>query len=545
MVMKVQTDNDFMYFGLLTSEQRDALLRLQQAVKVKNGYRIPLNVWSAREVWQQFPQVREEMERVGKKLKREVDDLTKARLLSETPAIHERAHYHDNLRGYQNADIFYLKHLPAAGVFNEQRTGKTPTVIHLLRQVFKKDYGDKAVIVTPASLIYNWQREIEKWTPDLKPRIITGTKAKREKGYAEFRSGVLIISKDTLKQDIERITQEFDVIIVDEAHFLRNYKTAQSKAVFRLKGKRRYALTGTPTVKHPVEIFGILHFLYPSKYPSFWQFADRYFNIGDNYAGYKEVLTPKRERLDELQQIVGILSVQRKRREVMQWLPEKERSTFYCEMTSGQRKAYDEMLQYFFVEETELDAPSVLAQLIRLRQICLDPTLLGIDAPSGKTDALMEWLTESLPKGEGVVIMSMFTSYLKMIFAKLSEKGFRVGMIHGEMDNEDKMKEAEKFQNGEIDILLCNIISAGTGFTLDRAEVVIFTDKAYNPAENEQAEDRITPTTPDKVHKHSIISFVSQNSVDERINELLDKKKSLTDLINEGGLKAIKNLLQL
>ena len=198
------------------------------------------------------------------------------------------------------------------------------------------------------------------------------------------------------------------------------------------------------------------------------------------------------------------------------------------------------MLEYFFVEETELDAPSVLAQLIRLRQICLEPALLNIEAESAKTEALLEWIDDNKT---AVVIMSMFTSYLKRLYKLLSDAGYKVGMITGEMTNADKMESATRFQNGQIDILLCNIISAGTGFTLDRADTIIFTDKAYNPAENEQAEDRITPTTPDKVHKHTIISFVCQNTVDEKINALLERKKSLTDLINEGGMQAVKLLL--
>jgi len=224
----------------------------------------------------------------------------------------------------------------------------------------------------------------------------------------------------------------------------------------------------------------------------------------------------------------------------MQWLPDKQRTTFYCEMGTKQQKAYREMLEYFFVEETELDAPSVLAQLIRLRQICLEPALLNIEAESAKTEALLEWIDDNKT---AVVIMSMFTSYLKRLYKLLSDAGYKVGMITGEMTNADKMESATRFQNGQIDILLCNIISAGTGFTLDRADTIIFTDKAYNPAENEQAEDRITPTTPDKVHKHTIISFVCQNTVDEKINALLERKKSLTDLINEGGMQAVKLLL--
>jgi len=284
-----------------------------------------------------------------------------------------------------------------------------------------------------------------------------------------------------------------------------------------------------------------LHFLYPKKFPSYWQFAERYFQVGQNFMGFNEVGNVKSHRKEELQEMLGIISVQRKRKDVMQWLPDKERTTFYCEMTTKQKKAYEEMLQYFFVEESDVDASTVLAQLTRLRQICLEPSLLELDTGSGKTDALLDYLKES--SNEPIVIMSMFTSYLKYVKPLLENIGLKVGMIHGEMSNKEKMEQAEKFQRGEIDLLLCNIISAGTGFTLDRAETIIFMDKAWNPAENEQAEDRITPTTQEKTHKHSIISFVCQNTIDEKINALLENKKSLTDIVNEGGLEAIKKLL--
>ena len=536
--MKVTTDKHFIYIGMIDSRQRDILLSEHNAVKVKSGYRLPKNIGVCRELYQQFPAIHDEVEIIGKGLRNELNALLTYRQASESETIRKRAGYNDDLREYQNSDIYYVSQLKAAGIFNEQRTGKTPTAIHLLKKFFEWEHKRTAIIISPASLIYNWQREFEKWTPGISTTVIAGTKAKREKGYANFEKGVLIISKDTLKQD--KPTISFDVAIVDEAHFLRNWKTSQSKAVFAVKAERRYAMTGTPTVKHPSDIFGILHYLYPEKYPSYWQFADRYFVINDNYMGYKEVLSEKKHRIGELQEIIGTISVQRKRRDIMQWLPDKQRTTFYCEMGTKQQKAYREMLEYFFVEETELDAPSVLAQLIRLRQICLEPALLNIEAESAKTEALLEWIDDNKT---AVVIMSMFTSYLKRLYKLLSDAGYKVGMITGEMTNADKMESATRFQNGQIDILLCNIISAGTGFTLDRADTIIFTDKAYNPAENEQAEDRITPTTPDKVHKHTIISFVCQNTVDEKINALLERKKSLTDLLNEGGMQAVKLLL--
>jgi SNF2 family DNA or RNA helicase len=400
---------------------------------------------------------------------------------------------------------------------------------------------NKAIIVTPASLIYNWEREFQKWYPDASVHVVTGDKAKRRKLYNN--DGIIIVSKDTLKLDISDISSVYDVAIIDEAHFLRNYKSSQSKALFKLKANRKYALTGTPTVKHAVDIFGILHFLYPKKFPSYWQFAERYFELGQNYMGHSEVGSPRHNRLIELQSMVDLMSTKRKRYEVMKWLPNKQYETFYCEMSNEQRRLYKDMLDYFvtFDEngDNELDASTVLAQLTRLRQLCLEPSLVGFTTPSAKTQALIEYVENN---DEPVVIMSMFSSYLD-ILENIFSKDRKVAKIVGTISSKEKQAIAEKFQRGEIDVLLCNIISAGTGFTLDRAETIIFTDKAWNPADNEQAEDRITPTTEHNVHKHHIISFVCQNTVDERINTLLEQKKSITDIINEGGIKAIKKLL--
>lgn len=534
--MKIQVLDGFVYFDELTSIEKQTLERLDAVLVKKKGLRLPLHLWSLREIWKHLPSARTEvLEKYGKLTKEEFDRHVYLRQESELvqPIF-------GGLRPYQAQDEYYLRHLKNAAVFNEPRTGKTPTLITLVESIRPQ----KTIVVAPASLIWNWSREFKKWYirgyQDLK--VVSGTKVKRKEIYDNFSKGILVISKDTLKQDIDVIKTNFDVAIVDEAHFLRNYKTAQSKAVFKIKADRKYALTGTPSVKHPSDVYGILHFLFPTQYPSFWQFAERYFDVSQNHLGYTEVGSIKPSRLEELQQLLGIISVQRKRSEVMQWLPDKERTTFYCEMSNVQKKLYDEMAEYFIakLDEEEVDAPTVLAQLTRLRQLCLEPSLLGFDCNSAKTDALVEYVNDLR---EPVVIMSMFTSYLDRL-ENIFGESLKVAKISGKIDSVEKQRIAEQFQRGEIDVLLCNIISAGTGFTLDRAETIIFTDKAWNPADNEQAEDRITPTTEDKVHKHHIVSFVCQNTVDERINELLEQKKSLTDLVNDGGSQAIKFLLQ-
>jgi SNF2 family DNA or RNA helicase len=537
--------------------------------KKENAYRFPKNIHVLYELVTRYPRLSENDQfiELGKSLKKAQQTYLTYRKQDIT--IDQR------LRPYQNTDVNYLKRLPAAGIFNEPRTGKTPTSIILMKELGTK----RNLIISPASLIWNWAKEFEKWYPECKIFVSNGTSRKRSQLYVDFFSykgiKVLIISKDTWKSDHIKLEIGtgimYDTCFVDEAHYLRNHKTAQSKAIFQIKADRRYALTGTPTVKSGVDVWGILHFLYPTKFPSYWQFVERYWNVGTDWMGHAEIKDIRQDRKQELQELIGFISVQRKRSEVMNWLPDKERTTFHCMMEGKQLKAYQSMLENFFVyldngevlkcqhatevggsldqpwmkavrnESGEIvDAANILTQITRLRQICLDPKLLGIDAPSAKSKALLEWLDDNR---EPVVIMSMFTSYFELIKEDIEKLGLKVGMIHGKMSNQEKEDAKVKFQEGKLNVLLCNIISAGVGFTLDRAETILFLDKAWNPSENEQAEDRITPTAQERNHKHTIISMVCANSVDERINNILEAKKSLTEIINEGGREAIKKLL--
>jgi SNF2 family DNA or RNA helicase len=545
--MKIKYDNDFLYCSGVAPGEKNVMENFFNAVysKAKNHWRLPANLWATRELAKEYPDLvkDEAFLNYGKQLRQEVDHALAHRRNAMLVSPDER------LRPYQMQDIVTLMGLPRAGIFNEPRTGKTPTTITLLKAICT----ERNLVVAPASLIWNWAKEFAEWYPECEVHVIHGTQSKRKKIYGDYgdfwtwhqKSGprVLIISKDTLKSDVSYVgfPSKFDTMIVDEAHYLRNWKTKQAEAVCGIEAVRKYALTGTPTVKHAADIFGILRFLHPSKFPSYWQFAERYFGVGDNYAGFKEVgRHVKPHRAQELKEMVGLWSVARKRKEVMPWLPEKQRINIPIEMPAKQKKMYDEMKKFFMTEEG-IDAENILTQMMRLRQILLDPRLLDVDVKGAKTEAILEWLDDNR---EPVVIMSMFTSYLKLLKPEIEKLGLKVGEIHGEMSNAQKQESAVSFQMGRTQVLLCNIISAGTGFTLDVSENVIFTDKAWNPADNDQAEDRVTPTTEEKNHSHNIISFECRATMDEAINRILDTKRSLTDIINEGGRQAVLDLLR-
>lgn len=343
---------------------------------------------------------------------------------------------------------------------------------------------------------------------------------------------------------------KFDALVVDECHRLRNYNTAQSKAVFKLgkHAKHRFALTGTITVKHPADCFGTLKFLYPNKYTSFWGWAGRYFREDKNYhSGNPEVGAPIPERQAELQQTVGLISTARKRSEVMPWLPKKAYKVINAHMPIKQRKYYDDMRDTFIAESDDstvvLDAENIMTQMIRLRQLSIDPRLVGFKEKGCKT-TLLEQILKDQEEKSPVIVMSMFTSYLELLKEDLTKAGYTVDMITGKMTAKKKQEAANKFQAGEVDVLLCNIISAGTGWTLDRGDTVIFIDNAWNPSDQQQAEDRVTPTTEDVEHGHNIIHISTIDSVDQRMFEILGQKKSLTDIINEGGREAVRQLLK-
>jgi SNF2 family DNA or RNA helicase len=399
----------------------------------------------------------------------------------------------------------------------------------------------KNLVVCPSSLVLNWAKEIETWYPECRIWAIAGDKKKRVEQlneyafYGKSTLNFLIISKDTLKIEVNGQLEDssFDSMIVDEAHYLRNYKSKQSAAVLSVQATYKYALTGTPTVKHGSDVFGLLNFINPHAFPSYWQFADRYWHIDDNGWG-KEIAETRVNREDELKAIMAINSVQRKRKDVMQWLPSQTRQTIPVQMGKKQLKYYDQMFDTFEVTDAELehgvDTINVLSQLTRLRQLCLDPRLLGFKEVGAKTEALLEFAEDY---NEPFVVMTMFSSYFALVEQELKDRGKRVAIIDGSVSKSKRQQIVEQFQLGKIDVLLANIIAAGTGITLDKSDTIVFMDKSYSPADNEQAEDRIVPTTKQRYHPINIISFVCAGTVDERINYILERKEDLTKIINK------------
>jgi len=490
-------------------------------LKSKNAYKIPINLEAINELGKYF-----DLEPIAE-LKNKLEDYRKwVRKIKSEQKIES---YEDSrLRPYQAVDAEFIRKRNHAAVFNEQRTGKTPTTL-----IAVKDKLKKGVIVCPSGLKLNWQREIKVWL-NKEAIVITGTPTARKRLYEAFNTntyGIIVISYETLRQDMGTlfVPKPFDVLIADEVHRLRNFKTKQSRALYHLStlAENVYALTGTPAVNHPADVYGILKLLRPVKFKSYWQFVDRYFGVTDGYFG-KEILGVRKDRLNEFTQMLNDISVNRKRKDVMSWIPKITERKIELEMNTKQERHYKKALKEFLygLEGDEKDIPNTLAQLTRLRQICVDPSLLELDAVSEKTEFIKEFLDDN--RGS-VIIFSSFTSYLNHLASVVDG----AVLLTGEQSAEAKEEAVRSFQRGDRRVLLANIRAGGVGFTLDSADTIIFADRSYNPVDNEQAADRFVPTDPNKTYgAKEIIDLVMKNSVEEGINRLLSEKKNVISYVN-------------
>ena len=436
------------------------------------------------------------------------------------------------LRPYQKEDAEFLSTLNQGACFNEQRTGKTPTILHVCRL---KNF-QKIVIVCPNSAIPQWAKEYQRWLK--KPcEMCIGTKTAKEKSLQNWEHG-LILSYDSLKHTLRNpgfvkdiLEQKPDAVILDEAHRIKNPKSANARAAFALtKIPNRFVLTATPAHGKPEEIYSILHFLKPEVYHSYWSFINKYFNTKQVYLGsktFKEITGFKfgkdLELLTELKQF----STQRKRKEVMQWLPEKDYEKVYLEPTPKQVKCLTELQNFY--ETEDIIVSGTLDRLIRYRQLCLDPRLLDIKSTSPKVTWIKQFLEDNPEKS--VIIFSKFTKFLNLLKNDLSKHSAEC--IIGSTSVMKRAWLVNDFQNKKLKVLLINIDAGKEALTLDSAEVIIFADKYPPYGDIAQAEDRFIATDEAKAGKeHTIYELILKGTYDEELYKLVDIRATSTDVIN-------------
>ena len=517
-------DDNFVY---ITGTTKEANSLGAVFVKSKNAFRLPITNKTLQDLYTEIKD-------------KEILPLLQDAKNQEKQAIQTKAKEdtegNKRLRPYQRVDVEFIKSKDSVAVFNEQRTGKTPTILTAVQE-----YLGQGIVVCPASLKLNWQKEFEQWVDDTSlTYVISGTKSKRFKMYEDFankKAKMLFMSYETLRADLDTLMfllNDIDVLIVDEAHRLRNFQTRQSIAVYRLGkiAKHIYPMTGTPAVNHPSDVFGILRLIQPEKYTSYWQFVDRYFGYVEGRFG-RELLDVRKDRADELTEVLTTSSVQRKRKDVMSWIPKITDRKVYIDLDASQVRHLKKITEEFMYGENII--PNIIAQLTRIRQVSLDPALLDLKGKSAKTEFLLDFLEDNDGK---VIVFSVFTSYLKI----LKDLILNSVLLTGEMTSEQKSAAVDSVQNGNTRVLLANIQVGGTGWTLDNIDTIIFTDRSFNPIDNEQAADRFVPTDPNKTYgAKQIITLISNHRIERSIDQLINEKISIIQFINNYGMNALVN----
>ena len=456
------------------------------------------------------------------------------------------------LRPYQKQDVLKLSKLKCVACLNEQRTGKTPTALMITHIQARK----KVLIVCPSVAAYDWKEKFEEWL-DRPCLVLDGTPKQREEKLKQWTDG-LVITYDTLKiinhydpttkekpkkerkvthktgELLHLLKHQIDAIIVDEFHRARNRKTLTAKSLYKIATiiPYRIALTGTPAYSKNEDIWSMLHFLYPDKFKNYWEFIDEYFEVRlkwtpNGMAREFDKMRPEKET--KLQLFLSKIATQRKQSDpdVMPWLPEKPiPRKIKLPATPYQQKHLEMLMEYF--ETDTLICKNTLDRLIRYRQICQDPRLLGLKGGGAKTNWVNQWYKDYPDKP--TLFFSNFTGYLELL-AKECPTSY--ALITGNTKLKDRKEIERKFQNGEIQTLFINIKAGKESLTLDQAEALIFLDEYPPIGDILQASERFTATCEERKDiPKDIYALMIKDTFDEEIYYALEESKSETDILN-------------
>lgn len=448
------------------------------------------------------------------------------------------------LRSYQKTGYRWLRTLADLGfggiLADDMGLGKTiQTIAYLLAR--KSENADKpSLIVCPASLVYNWERELWRFGPELSVKMIAGSVESRQKLLRETKSAdVWITSYDLLKRDISSYEElEFDTQVLDEAQNIKNQGTQAAKSVKKIRAQVRFALTGTPIENRLSELWSIFDYLMPGILGSYDRFRKTY--------EIPIVHEQDQEAAERLKKIITPFILRRMKQDVLKELPDKVEQVVYAEMEAEQKAIYmahaDRMLQMLqkqSEQEVQNEKIQILAELTRLRQICCDPHLLfeNYKKLACKVEVCEELVKDAVEGNHKVLIFSQFPSIFPILQARLKPFGIECYVLTGATPKERRLEMAESFSRDQIPVFLISLKAGGTGLNLTGASIVIHFDPWWNLAAQNQATDRAHRIG--QKNQVTIYKLIAKDSIEEKIIGLQEKKKQLAGQFLEGeGISA-------
>lgn len=449
-----------------------------------------------------------------------------------------------DLRPYQKFGFQWMCTLDKLGfggiLADDMGLGKTIQAIAFLmagREEGKRGKGERyALIVCPASLVYNWENEIRRFAPELSVVSVVGAAAAREMLVESSGSeDVLLTSYDLLKRDVERYRKySFTYMILDEAQNIKNHLTQAAKTVKVIPSRRRFALTGTPIENSLSELWSIFDYLMPGILNSYKKFKDHYEQpIAGSQDGQAAV---------RLQRMIRPFILRRLKAEVLKELPDKLEEVVYSRMEEEQQKIYDANAQQLLdslkkqsQEEFKTGKIEILAGLTRLRQICCDPGLVyeNYSGKAAKVDTCMELIRNARAAGSQVLLFSQFTQALEGLKGLLEKEKIGYYLLTGSVSKEKRARMVEAFNQDNTPVFLISLKAGGTGLNLTAASIVIHFDPWWNMAAQNQATDRAHRIG--QKHVVTVYKLIMKDTLEERILRLQERKAQLSDDIISGG----------
>lgn len=387
-----------------------------------------------------------------------------------------------------------------------------------------------ALVVCPASLVYNWSSEIDHFAPELSVKMVVGTILERQALLENCKAGeILITSYDLLKRDIELYEPlEFTVQIIDEAQYIKNYNTQAARAVKEIRAGFKLALTGTPIENRLSELWSIFDYLMPGYLYSYSHFRDSY--------EVPIIQNQEEGARKRLQKMIRPFVLRRLKKDVLTDLPDKLEENLYARLEGEQRELYDAHVQRLRLsldkqseDEFKKEKIQILAELTKLRQLCCDPGLLyeGYGGESAKTQLCLDIVRDAISGGHKILLFSQFTTMLDKISQEFNREKISHYILTGATSKEERRRLVESFQSDETSVFCISLRAGGTGLNLTAADIVIHYDPWWNLAVQNQATDRTHRIGQENVV--SVYKLIAKNTIEEKIMLLQEKKRELAD----------------
>ncbi|WPS85928.1 DEAD/DEAH box helicase [Brevibacillus halotolerans] len=474
--------------------------------------------------------------KLGKSLRRLLENIRNPDNL-DFPVPESLAHV---LRDYQIYGFQWMKtlaHYRFGGILaDDMGLGKTLQSIAFIVSVLPeiREQGMPALIVCPASLVYNWRNELKRFAPEIQTVIADGSRVERTSIIREASGvDVIITSYPLLRRDIDLYAASmFHTLILDEAQAFKNYVTQTAQAVKEIQAKYRFALTGTPVENKLEELWSI----FDAVFPELFQNRKAFHNVT------QEVVAKK----------IRPFILRRVKTDVLKELPEKIESLQASALLPDQKKLYvaylaklqEETLKHLDEDDFQKNKIKILAGLTRLRQICCHPALFVEDyaGSSAKLEQLLEVIQECLSAGKRILVFSQFTQMLGLIGRELGYLGVPYFYLDGSTPAAERVELCNRFNEGERELFLLSLKAGGTGLNLTGADTVILYDLWWNPAVEQQAADRAHRIGQKNVVQ--VLRLVTQGTVEEKMYELQQKKKNLIEEVIQPGHEALSTLTE-